>query len=113
MHTRGEARAISASVGTVAPQALFFFCPVPLPALGDMLSFLVLALSVAIPFTEAKPHSRLRRTCPSKPSGSSNSSSSSQSSRVAAGWYAGYHSTDFPLADVSWSKYTHLTYSFA
>ncbi|OJT02630.1 Chitinase A1 [Trametes pubescens] len=80
-----------------------------------MLSFLFLALSIAIPFTEAKPHSRLRRTCPSKSSGSSNSSSSStsQTSRVAAGWYAGYHSTDFPLSDVSWSKYTHLTYSFA
>ncbi|KAJ3713157.1 glycoside hydrolase family 18 protein [Lentinula raphanica] len=28
-------------------------------------------------------------------------------------WYAGWHSTDFPLSQVSWSKYTQLTYAFA
>ncbi|KAI0633477.1 chitinase [Trametes polyzona] len=76
-----------------------------------MLSFLLLALSAAIPFADAKPHS-LRRTCPGKSTGSG-SGSSDKSSRVAAGWYAGYHSSDFTLQDVSWDKYTHLTFSFA
>ncbi|KAJ3934178.1 MAG: glycoside hydrolase [Lentinula lateritia] len=28
-------------------------------------------------------------------------------------WYAGWHSADFPLSQVSWSKYTQLTYAFA
>ncbi|TFK43785.1 glycoside hydrolase family 18 protein [Crucibulum laeve] len=34
--------------------------------------------------------------------------------KVAAAWYAGWHAdTGFPLSSVSWSKYTHLTYTFA
>ncbi|KAI0829744.1 chitinase [Trametes gibbosa] len=78
-----------------------------------MLSFLLLALSIAIPFAEAKPHSLKRACSPNKSSGSSTSSSSSKSSQVAVGWYAGYHSEDFTLKDVSWDKYSHLTYSFA
>ncbi|KAI0076134.1 chitinase [Panus rudis PR-1116 ss-1] len=32
---------------------------------------------------------------------------------VAAAWYAGWHAQDFPVANVSWDKYTHMTYSFA
>lgn len=32
---------------------------------------------------------------------------------VAATWYAGWHADVFPLANVSWEKYTHVTYSFA
>ncbi|TFK25208.1 endochitinase [Coprinopsis marcescibilis] len=31
---------------------------------------------------------------------------------IAAAWYTGWHSTDFPLSRVSWSKYTHITYAF-
>ncbi|KAF8969395.1 endochitinase [Flammula alnicola] len=39
---------------------------------------------------------------------------SSGKSKVAAAWYAGWHAdAGFPLSKVSWSKYTHLTYSFA
>ncbi|KAI0049237.1 glycoside hydrolase family 18 protein [Auriscalpium vulgare] len=34
-------------------------------------------------------------------------------SLVAASWYAGWHADDVPLATVSWSKYTHMTYAFA
>lgn len=34
-------------------------------------------------------------------------------SSVAAAWYPGWHTTDFPLSKVSWSKYTHMTYAFA
>ncbi|KAF8992480.1 endochitinase [Cyathus striatus] len=36
--------------------------------------------------------------------------------KVAAAWYAGWHadsSPAFPLSQVSWSKYTHLTFAFA
>ncbi|KAF5321759.1 hypothetical protein D9619_000582 [Psilocybe cf. subviscida] len=34
--------------------------------------------------------------------------------KVAAAWYAGWHAdAGFPLSSVPWSKYTHLTYSFA
>ncbi|TFY71622.1 hypothetical protein EVG20_g1373 [Dentipellis fragilis] len=32
---------------------------------------------------------------------------------VAASWYTGWHAGDVPLDKVSWSKYTHVTYSFA
>lgn len=36
------------------------------------------------------------------------------SSKVATAWYAGWHSTTgFALSNVTWSKYTHLTYAFA
>lgn len=31
---------------------------------------------------------------------------------VASTWYAGWHATDFPLSNVSWDKYTHVTYAF-
>ncbi|TFY78393.1 hypothetical protein EWM64_g5618, partial [Hericium alpestre] len=34
-------------------------------------------------------------------------------SLVAASWYAGWHAEDLPIANISWSKYTHMTYSFA
>jgi len=32
---------------------------------------------------------------------------------VKASWYAAWHSDDFPLSNVSWSKYTSIIYSFA
>ncbi|KAI0319002.1 chitinase [Amylostereum chailletii] len=32
---------------------------------------------------------------------------------VAASWYAGWHAEGFPLANVSWQKYNHMTYAFA
>ena len=33
-------------------------------------------------------------------------------STVSAAWYTGWHADDFPLSQVSWSKYTHLIYAF-
>jgi chitinase len=33
--------------------------------------------------------------------------------RVFGTWYAGWHASEFPPEKVSWSKYTHVTYSFA
>ncbi|KAG6910992.1 hypothetical protein DXG01_006046 [Tephrocybe rancida] len=36
------------------------------------------------------------------------------SNKVATAWFAGWHSTTgFALSNVTWSKYTHLTYAFA
>ncbi len=33
---------------------------------------------------------------------------------VAGAWFAGWHATDgFAVSNVSWDKYTHMTYSFA
>ena len=31
---------------------------------------------------------------------------------ISAAWYTGWHATEFPLSNVSWSKYTHLIYAF-
>lgn len=41
------------------------------------------------------------------------SSGSNASHVVATAWYAGWHSTDYPLANVSWNKYSSLIYAFA
>lgn len=38
---------------------------------------------------------------------------SSSVEMVAAAWYAGWHASDFTLDDVSWEKYTLMTYAFA
>ncbi|KAI8986628.1 glycoside hydrolase [Trametes punicea] len=47
-------------------------------------------------------------------SGSSGSNSSSVGDEVVATtWYAGWHGTDFPPENISWSKYTSVTYAFA
>ncbi|KAM6494204.1 glycoside hydrolase family 18 protein [Amanita muscaria] len=32
---------------------------------------------------------------------------------VSTAWYTGWHYNDVPLANVSWSKYTHMSYAFA
>ena len=31
---------------------------------------------------------------------------------VSTAWYAGWHATDFTLSNVSWDKYTQMTYAF-
>ncbi|KAF9010611.1 glycoside hydrolase superfamily, partial [Cyathus striatus] len=41
------------------------------------------------------------------------SSTSPSESLISTAWYTGWHSEDFHLSAVSWSKYTHLTYAFA
>ncbi|OCB89110.1 glycoside hydrolase [Sanghuangporus baumii] len=50
-----------------------------------------------------------------EPSSSANNGTgtNSNSSLIAATWYAGWNSDDYPLSDVSWEKYTHVIYSFA
>ncbi|KAI0065999.1 glycoside hydrolase family 18 protein [Artomyces pyxidatus] len=63
----------------------------------------LLGLGASIVFAYPSPHHRhvaqsLRRDSPGL---------------VAASWYTGWHADDVPLANVSWSKYTHMTYSFA
>ncbi|KAL5514322.1 hypothetical protein ACEPAG_2410 [Sanghuangporus baumii] len=44
---------------------------------------------------------------------SSNNTDGGNSSLIAATWYAGWDSDDYPLSNVSWEKYTHVIYSFA
>ncbi|KAI9458902.1 chitinase [Lactarius psammicola] len=39
--------------------------------------------------------------------------SDSPSNAVASTWYAGWHSSDFTLRDLSWNKYTNVIYAFA
>lgn len=35
-------------------------------------------------------------------------------SKVATAWFAGWHANaGFPVSEVSWDKYTELTYAFA
>ncbi|KAI9458903.1 chitinase [Lactarius psammicola] len=46
-------------------------------------------------------------------SNSSNVTSGGPSNVVAASWYAAWHSSDFTLQDVSWSKYSSVIYAFA
>lgn len=46
--------------------------------------------------------------------GDSPLSTTGNPSKVATGWFAGWHAdTGFPVSRVSWSKYTDLTYAFA
>ncbi len=47
------------------------------------------------------------------PSNSSNVTSGGPSNVVAASWYAAWHSSEFTLQDVSWSKYSSVIYAFA
>src|SRR6266851_5074628 len=59
---------------------------------------------------------KLRPMSQSNPTSQSNSTSQSNptgQSHVASSWYASWHSNDLPLSDVSWSKYTSVTYAFA
>ncbi|KAI0305234.1 chitinase [Multifurca ochricompacta] len=51
---------------------------------------------------------------PGNPScGSPNNSYPDSGSVVAATWYAAWHSSEFTLQDVSWSKYSSVIYAFA
>ncbi|KAI0340359.1 glycoside hydrolase [Trametopsis cervina] len=48
----------------------------------------------------------------SNPSPSSPSSNSSSDEIIAATWYAGYNSQYLAPEDISWTKYSHVTYAF-
>ncbi|KAI0252956.1 chitinase [Lactifluus subvellereus] len=47
------------------------------------------------------------------PGSSSNTLSGPNGPVVGASWYAAWHSSDFTLQDVSWSKYSSVIYAFA
>ncbi|KAL5528009.1 hypothetical protein ACEPAF_7145 [Sanghuangporus sanghuang] len=44
--------------------------------------------------------------------GDSSSGDGAEVEMVASTWFAGWHAQNFTLDDVSWDKYTHLTYAF-
>ncbi|OCH91678.1 glycoside hydrolase [Obba rivulosa] len=74
-----------------------------------MLSFFTLALFAAPAVHAAGPSFFLRDATTASP----NTTTNATIDMVSASWYAGWHAQDFPLSNVSWDKYTHLTYSFA
>jgi chitinase len=39
--------------------------------------------------------------------------SSNKTDKIAQAWYTSWNTDVLPLDNVSWSKYTHLTYAFA
>lgn len=42
-----------------------------------------------------------------------NNNSSNNDEVIATTWYAGWHGTDFPPQNISWSKYSQVIYAFA
>ena len=90
----------------------------------SLLAALPLASVWAAPMCSLKPKSAgssIATASSSTPSGSPVGTSSTGTGKnssigdevVATTWYAGWHGTDFPPENVSWSKYTSVTYSFA
>ena len=86
---------------------------------------LPLSLLVALPFSAVwaapmcslKPHKSASATSSAPaPTGTTvgkTGSGSNGAEVVATTWYAGWHGTDFPPENVSWSKYSAATYAFA
>ncbi|KAI0047940.1 glycoside hydrolase family 18 protein [Auriscalpium vulgare] len=69
--------------------------------------YVKLALLVSASIASALP------SPPHRPAAASNVRKRDDASApVAASWYANWHATDVPLANLSWSKYTHMIYSF-
>ncbi|KAF9452782.1 glycoside hydrolase family 18 protein [Macrolepiota fuliginosa MF-IS2] len=62
---------------------------------------LILAAASAAKTHNSHPHRHHRRA------------NSTSHSVISSAWFAGWHVADFPLDQVSWSKYTHMTYAFA
>ncbi|EGO03459.1 glycoside hydrolase family 18 protein [Serpula lacrymans var. lacrymans S7.3] len=90
-----------------------------------MLPISLLSL-IALPFVAAAPTCRIRPTTSSAtvtptPSPTSTGSSTlpgkatngSNDDVVVTAWYAGYHAEYFPPENVSWTKYSSMTYGFA
>jgi hypothetical protein len=72
--------------------------PVPTTTMHNIASFLALSLFTLASATSVDADVDIQ---------------SKSTKHVAAAWYAGWHATNFPLSDVSWEKYTHMTYAFA
>jgi hypothetical protein len=70
----------------------------------------LLAIALRLVHVSASPHCSLQSQ-PASPSGLS--ASSGTDPVVAATWYAGWHSSDFPPENISWSKYSTVVYAFA
>lgn len=47
------------------------------------------------------------------PSGSNGPGNGTNDEFVAMSWYAGWHASDNPPQNISWDKYTQVTYAFA
>ena len=72
--------------------------------------------TVALPLVGAAPHCSLKSEAELQVSGAATTPDNDPSGNqtfVAAAWYAAWHSDDFPLSKVSWSKYSSMIYAFA
>lgn len=87
---------------------------------------LVLSLSIAsawaAPMCSLRAASKAAAAASSTPTvsggagngkGNGNNTNTLPEDVVATTWYAGWHGTDLPPGNVSWSKYTSVTYAFA
>ena len=108
----------SVSHPTLYPFASVMFLPL------SLLAVLPLTTVWAAPMCSLKPHKSAAATSSASApsgspvgatgtSGSSRNSSSVGDEVVATTWYAGWHGTDFPPENLSWSKYSAATYAFA
>ncbi|KAI0320490.1 glycoside hydrolase family 18 protein [Amylostereum chailletii] len=79
--------------------------------------FLWFQLAWAAPYCSLKPRDAVSSSStPSSSTGGvspSNGSLAGNGTFVATAWYAAWHSSDYTLSDVSWSKYTSMIYAFA
>ncbi|KAI5117392.1 hypothetical protein M0805_007783 [Coniferiporia weirii] len=63
-------------------------------------------------FGVSNQHSARQEGVGADASTSTNGTNVKEVEMVASAWYTGWHAGDFPLNNVSWDKYTQLTYAF-
>jgi chitinase len=74
--------------------------------------FALLLSGSALSAITTKPnHARVAHLGRAEPEHEQNSTKAAPD--VAAAWYASWHASNFTLEEVSWKKYTHMTYAFA
>ncbi|KZT28075.1 glycoside hydrolase family 18 protein, partial [Neolentinus lepideus HHB14362 ss-1] len=81
-----------------------------------MLFTLPLSLLAALPLVSAAPYCTLTKpqsAVVSSTTSGTTGSGSSPSDLIASSWYAGWNAADFPLSNISWSKYSAVAYAFA
>ncbi|KAJ3551491.1 hypothetical protein NM688_g4674 [Phlebia brevispora] len=80
---------------------------------STLFSSSLLISSLPAVFATAVPSSSATASASISSTNNANSSNSTVE-MVASAWFAGWHATEgFAVSNVSWEKYTHMTYSFA
>ncbi|CAE6472313.1 hypothetical protein ACGC1H_004112 [Rhizoctonia solani] len=78
-----------------------------------LLSLGVAGSALAWPNLGHSSHSSIARAVQSRQETTAPATPAKAKEPVAATWFASWHANDFPLANVSWNKYTTVSYSFA